>query len=89
MRSLPIQLPSREIDRFCRRHPIARLSLFGSVLRDDFSDRSDVDMLGDLDPAAHVGLFEFIGMQLELQDMIGRPVDLRTPRTSTPASAKA
>jgi uncharacterized protein len=78
-RSHNIQLPLERIEAFCRRNPIQKLSLFGSVLRDDFTDKSDVDFLVELDPTAHVGLFEFLHMQFELQDMIGRPVDLRTP----------
>jgi hypothetical protein len=73
-----IQLPLDQIMAFCRRNPIQKLSLFGSVLRDDFTDKSDVDFLVELDPSARIGLFEFLRMQFELQDMIGRKVDLRT-----------
>ena len=75
-----INLPLDQILAFCRRNPIQKLSLFGSVLRDDFTEKSDVDFLVELDPSAHIGLFEFLRMQFELQDMIGRPVDLRTPQ---------
>ena len=74
-----VLIPLEQIEAFCRRNPIQKLSLFGSVLRDDFTDKSDVDFLVELDPAAHVGLFEFLHMQFELRDMIGRSVDLRTP----------
>jgi predicted nucleotidyltransferase len=63
---------------FCRRNPIRKLSLFGSVLRDDFSATSDVDFLVELEPNSGVGLFKFMNMQFELEDMIGRKVDLRT-----------
>jgi uncharacterized protein len=73
-----ILLPLQEIQAFCRRHPIQKLSLFGSVLRDDFSENSDIDFLVELDPQAKIGLFEFLGMQYELEDMIGRKTDLRT-----------
>ena len=73
-----IDLPLDLIEAFCRRHPIRKLSLFGSVLREDFTDGSDVDFLVEFLPNRTPGLFRFIGMQNELEDMIGRKVDLRT-----------
>lgn len=79
MRQRNISLPLEEIEAFCRRHPIRRLSLFGSVLREDFTEKSDVDFLVELDPAARIGLFEFMRMQFDLQHLVGRRVDLRTP----------
>jgi len=63
---------------FCRRNPIRKLSVFGSVLHDDFTEKSDVDFLVELEPASGVGLFKFMNMQFELKDLIGRKVDLRT-----------
>lgn len=63
---------------FCRRHQIRRLSLFGSVLRDDFRPDSDVDVLVEFEPEARVSLFDMAGMELELSEMLGRKVDLRT-----------
>jgi hypothetical protein len=48
---------------FCRRHSIRRLSLFGSVLRDDFRPESDVDVLIEFEEGARVGLFEFLEMR--------------------------
>ena len=65
---------------FCERHPIAKLSLFGSVLRDDFGEESDVDFLLELQPGAKIGFFELVGMEIELTDMLGRKADLRTPQ---------
>ena len=50
--------------------------MFGSVLREDFRPDSDVDVLVSIDPKAHIGLFEIIDMQLELEKMFKRPVDL-------------
>ena len=73
-----IDLPIEQIDLFCRNHPIQRLSLFGSVLREDFSDHSDVDVLVEFLPDASPGLFRFLHMQNELADLLGRKVDLRT-----------
>jgi len=50
--------------------------MFGSVLRDDFRIDSDVDVLVSIDPKAHIGLFEIAEMQIELEDMFNRSVDL-------------
>jgi uncharacterized protein len=64
---------------FCRRNHIRRLSLFGSVLRDDFNQDSDVDMLVEFDEGTRIGYFGLVGLEFELSEMIGRKVDLRTP----------
>ena len=64
---------------FCRRNRIAKLSLFGSVLREDFEPgRSDVDVLVEFEPAGQTGLtyFKLARMRFELEDMFGSPVDL-------------
>jgi hypothetical protein len=63
---------------FCRRHHIRRLSLFGSVLRDDFRPDSDVDVLVEFEPGRTPG-FAFFAMQEELSGMLGRRVELHTP----------
>ncbi|MBI5723747.1 MAG: nucleotidyltransferase family protein [Planctomycetes bacterium] len=63
---------------FCRKHHIRRLSLFGSVLRDDFSAGSDVDVLVEFEPG-HVPGFAFFEMEAELSGLVGRKVDLNTP----------
>jgi hypothetical protein len=73
-----IDLPEDELAEFCRRHRIRRLALFGSVLRDDFDDDSDVDVLVEFEVGARVGLIRLAGMELELGAMIGRKVDLNT-----------
>lgn len=66
---------------FCRRHHIVRLSFFGSVLRDDFSPTSDVDVLVEFEPEHVPGLFRLAGMERELSALLGnRKVDLRTPQ---------
>jgi uncharacterized protein len=79
VQDLPIQVPHDRVIAFCRSHGIARLSLFGSVLRDDFSPTSDIDMLVEFQPSARVSMFDFGGMAVELSELFGRPVDLRTP----------
>ncbi len=71
--------PDRVAD-FCRRHHIHRLALFGSVLRDDFTDQSDVDVLVEFEPGKTPG-WEFISMRDELSAILGRTVDLNTPKS--------
>ena len=51
---------------FRRRNHIRRLSLFGSVLRDDFRPDSDVDVLVESDPGYHIGLIKMAAMEIEL-----------------------
>lgn len=74
-----IEIPHERIAGFCRKHRIRRLALFGSVLRGDFRADSDVDVLVEFEPDARVGLFSLGAMELELTDLLGRKVDLRTP----------
>jgi predicted nucleotidyltransferase len=73
-----ITLNREKVADFCRRHHIARLSLFGSVLRDDFTPESDVDVLVEFAPGKTPG-WAFFGMQDELSEIIGRKVDFNTP----------
>jgi predicted nucleotidyltransferase len=79
MGDLPIPIPLDRLADFCRRNGIARLSLFGSILRDDFTPRSDVDVLVEFHPSARISLFDLGGMSVELSEIFGRQVDLRTP----------
>ncbi len=74
-----IQLPRPDIETFCRRHGIRRLSLFGSVLRPDFRPDSDVDVLVEFVAGHRIGLFGMAALERELSGMLGRTVDLRTP----------
>ena len=73
-----IDIPLERISRFCRRHHIRRLSLFGSVLREDFTAQSDVDVLVEFQSGHTPGL-TFFRMQEELSELLGRKVDLNTP----------
>jgi predicted nucleotidyltransferase len=79
MNAIPIALDHERIAEFCRRHRMERLSLFGSVLRDDFGPESDVDVLVEFEPG-HTPGWEFFCMQDELSGIIGREVDLNTPQ---------
>ncbi len=75
-----IAIPQMELAKFCRRHHIRRLAVFGSALRRDFSPDSDVDVLVEFDPAHIPGLLAVARMERELSALLGgRRVDLRTP----------
>ena len=75
-----IEIPTDAVEAFCRRWQIKELSLFGSVLRDDFRPDSDVDVLVGFDPEARHTLFDLARMQEELQEILGRNVDLVSRR---------
>ena len=65
---------------FCRRHHIRRLALFGSALREDFSEESDIDALVEFEPGYTSGLLGMARLERELSHILGgRKVDLRTP----------
>ena len=72
-----IDIPKDKIAEFCRANRIRRLALFGSVLRDDFTLDSDVDVLVEFEPGTRVGL-RFFGLEIELSGILGRKVDLNT-----------
>jgi predicted nucleotidyltransferase len=74
-----IPIPYAEIAAFCAEHHIVKMWLFGSVLRDDFTLDSDVDVLVEFD-SAHVPGWEFYSTWVdELSKVFGRSVDLGTP----------
>jgi len=72
-----ISIDREKIANFCRRHHISRLSLFGSVLREDFGPTSDVDVLVEFEPG-HIPGLAFFSMEEELSQIIERKVDLNT-----------
>lgn len=74
-----ITISLEQIADFCRRHHIRKLSLFGSALREDFGADSDVDLLVEFEPGVQVGLIRLAGIEIELSELVGRKVDLRTP----------
>ncbi|MCA9907257.1 MAG: nucleotidyltransferase domain-containing protein [Anaerolineae bacterium] len=77
--SISIDLPIDDLRMFCKRHPVRRLPLFGSALRLDFTATSDVDLLVEYEPGARVTLLDMAQQEIELSELVGRKVDLRTP----------
>jgi len=64
------------IPELARDFAVSELSVFGSVARGESRPDSDIDILVDFDPAARMGLFEFIELQDRLTDLLGQRVDL-------------
>ena len=77
-------ISKERLAEFCQRHRIRKLSFFGSILRDDFTADSDIDVLVEFEPEARVGLIRLAGIELELSELLGRKVDLNTPGFLSP-----
>ena len=82
-KNIKIDIPYEKIVEFCKRHHIRKLSMFGSVLREDFRQDSDIDILVEFEPG-HVHGLAFFSMQDELSEIIGHKVDLNTPKVLSP-----
>lgn len=74
-----IHISKEKLARYCKEHNIAKLAVFGSALRDDFTPESDVDLLVVFEKGKEPGLITLAGMEIELSEIIGRKTDLRTP----------
>jgi uncharacterized protein len=74
---LPIQIDREKVAQFCRERGIRKLSVFGSVLRDDFDpQRSDVDVLAEFEPGVlKTAGFRYFGYAEELSSILGYKVD--------------
>jgi predicted nucleotidyltransferase len=81
-----VHLPAQEIAEFCKRWQVRELALFGSVLSDDFTPESDIDVLVTFDADARIGLPALVRMQKELKSILGRDVDL-VPRDAIEQSS--
>lgn len=71
-----VHIPFTKVQLFCQKWDIQELALFGSVLRDNFRQDSDVDVLVTLHDTTRLSLYDWVEMIQELSDMFGRPVDL-------------
>ena len=71
-----VESRKEEIAAFCRKWSVSEFSFFGSVVRDDFGPKSDIDVLVTFVPKAKIGLGEMVEMRAELVKMFGRKVDL-------------
>ena len=74
-----------KIAEICKRHGITKLALFGSVLRDDFGPKSDIDVLVEFDPGHVPGFFGLYRIEQEIAALFGdRRIDLLTYRSLNP-----
>ncbi|MCC6744853.1 MAG: nucleotidyltransferase domain-containing protein [Acidobacteria bacterium] len=71
-----IPIDAERLASYCRTRHITKLSVFGSVLREDFDESSDVDVLVRFAEGADVSLFDFVTVAAELSELLGREVDL-------------
>ena len=84
MVSRKVGIPQDELEAFCRRNRIRKLSLFGSALGEDFGEDSDLDVLVEFEPEARVSLLDIVRMERELSALVKRAVDLLTPEDLSP-----
>jgi len=82
LREAPARLhfDRERLGHLCRERGVARLDLFGSALRDDFGEDSDVDLLAALRPEARITLLDWADLQEKMSEVFGRPVDLVSRR---------
>ena len=73
-----IEISRDAIAAFCQRNHIRRMAFFGSVLRDDFGPKSDVDVLVEFEPGTSIGYMELMRLEIELGEVLGRKTDLHT-----------
>ncbi len=75
-----IDIPMQKIENFCQSNHIQALALFGSVLTKHFRKSSDVDVLVQFEAQHIPGLIRLSQLEIELSEIFGRHVDLRTPK---------
>jgi predicted nucleotidyltransferase len=71
-----LHIVEEDIIKFCQKWRIIEFGVFGSVIRDDFRDDSDVDILVTFDPEVKPKLLDRLDMQEEIETLFGRPVDI-------------
>lgn len=73
-----IDIPKEQLAKLCKRWNIVELSLFGSVLRDDFGPDSDVDIMVKFAANSHTSLLDLVTIQNQIEQLVGRRIDLVT-----------
>lgn len=79
-----LTLDDERLRALCRAHGVRRLGLCGSALRGELRPDSDLDLLVEFEPGRSPGLLGVAGLELELEKLLGRKVDLRTPADLSP-----
>lgn len=82
---LPIAIDLDGLTALCHRYGIRELALFGSVLRDDFTSQSDVDVLYEIGPMSSIrSLFDVGRLVGDLEELLGRRVDVANKKRLYP-----
>ncbi len=76
--SIEQKIPKDKLADFCKRNHISKLSVFGSCVTGELRPDSDIDLLVEFERDKTPGLFAIVKMEMELTEMLGRKVDLRT-----------
>src|SRR6185295_12390258 len=76
MKTTLASIPVERLAEFCQRHQVQELALFGSALTGNFREDSDVDLLVSFRPGARIGFLTLAKIRRELEEMLGRKVDL-------------
>lgn len=76
--SLEQKIPKDKLIEFCKKNHIKKLSVFGSAIHGQLQPDSDIDLLVEFEQNQIPGLFSIVKMEMELTEMLGRKVDLRT-----------
>ena len=75
-----IKIPKKKLIAYCKKNHIKKMAFFGSLLRDDFSPTSDIDILVEFEKDHVPGFFNLIRMENDLSLIFnGNKVDIRTP----------
>lgn len=67
-----------QLEALCKRWGIRELTAFGSAVRENFKQTSDIDLIFELHDNSHFSLFDHFRLQRELKELLGRKVDLLT-----------
>ncbi len=81
-RSSALEILRRIKPQLQSRYPLSRLALFGSTARGEAGERSDVDVLVDVDPS--IGL-RFVDLATDIEEALGQPADVVSQRAIDPA----
>ena len=71
-----ILLDFNDVIRLCKKYYIIELSIFGSSIRDDFTQNSDVDILVSFEQNSKITLFDIMELEKEFSQLLKREVDI-------------
>ncbi|HAB52697.1 MAG: hypothetical protein A2315_04280 [Ignavibacteria bacterium RIFOXYB2_FULL_35_12] len=71
-----INIQEEQLREICKRYLIRELAVFGSALREDFNEKSDVDLLIEFEPESGITLFNIVDLKEEFEKLFGRDVDI-------------